>query len=175
METDVRLWRHLAWFFSEREMFRIEVVEKIKTHTLCSITLWRKSCRLWDNVEKYGRADRPQMAIWRMRTACCITKPTNTHSEYVILIVFALQQWLKERASMLRYAYIACHVTCVIVSVMLINVLNLFLNINQLDALNFIISLFQASTCFEHMRSSSGGKNCIIQHLVSSHWNKWMA
>ena len=26
----------------------------------------------------------------------------------------------------------------------------LFLNINQLDALNFIISLFQASTCFEH-------------------------
>ena len=27
----------------------------------------------------------------------------------------------------------------------------LFLNINQLDALNFIISLFQASTCFEHI------------------------
>ena len=26
----------------------------------------------------------------------------------------------------------------------------LFLNINQLDALNFVISLFQASTCFEH-------------------------
>ena len=49
----------------------------------------------------------------------------------------------------------------------------LFININQLDALNFIISLFQASTCFEHMRSSSGGQNhtyrcddtrdCIIQ------------
>jgi len=28
---------------------------------------------------------------------------------------------------------------------------NLFININQLDALNFIISIFQASTCFEHM------------------------
>ena len=27
----------------------------------------------------------------------------------------------------------------------------LFLNINQLDALNFTIRLFQASTCFEHM------------------------
>ena len=27
----------------------------------------------------------------------------------------------------------------------------LFLNINQIDALNFIISLFQASTCFEHV------------------------
>ena len=43
-----------------------------------------------------------------------------------------------------------------------------FLNINQFEALNFIISLFQASTCFEHMCSSSGGQNCIIQSLVSS-------
>ena len=34
----------------------------------------------------------------------------------------------------------------------------LFININQLDALNFIIRLFQASTCFEHMCSSSGGR-----------------
>ena len=45
----------------------------------------------------------------------------------------------------------------------------LFININQLDALNFLISLFQTSTCFEHMCSSSGGQNCIIQSLVSSH------
>ena len=42
-------------------------------------------------------------------------------------------------------------------------------NINQLDALNFIMSLFQASTCFEHMCSPSGGQNCTIQTLVSSH------
>ena len=28
--------------------------------------------------------------------------------------------------------------------------LYLFININQLDALNFLISLFEASTCFEH-------------------------
>jgi len=45
----------------------------------------------------------------------------------------------------------------------------IYLNINQLDALNFIMSLFHASTCFEHMRLSSGGQNCIIQPLVSSH------
>jgi len=45
----------------------------------------------------------------------------------------------------------------------------LSINIKQLDALNFIISLFQASTCFLHMCSSSGGQNCIIQSLVSSH------
>ena len=44
----------------------------------------------------------------------------------------------------------------------------LFININQLDALNFIISLFQAPTCFGHMCSPSGEQNCIIQSLVSS-------
>ena len=49
------------------------------------------------------------------------------------------------------------------------NTSDLFLNVNQLDALNFIINLFQASTFFEHMCSSSGGQNCIIQSLVSSH------
>jgi len=36
--------------------------------------------------------------------------------------------------------------------------MNLFLNIKQLDAINFIISLFQASTCFENMCSLSGGQ-----------------
>ena len=52
-----------------------------------------------------------------------------------------------------------------------INCENLFiyLNINQLDAINFIMSLFHASTCFEHMCSSSGDQNCTIQLLVSSH------
>jgi len=33
----------------------------------------------------------------------------------------------------------------------------------------FIIRLFHASTCFEHMCSSSGGQNCIIRHLISQH------
>ena len=39
--------------------------------------------------------------------------------------------------------------------------------INQLDAQNFCftISLFHASTCFEHMCSLSGGQNCITQPL----------
>ena len=33
---------------------------------------------------------------------------------------------------------------------------------------SIIMSLFHASTCFEHMCSSSGGQNCTIQSLVSS-------
>jgi hypothetical protein len=36
-----------------------------------------------------------------MRIACWITKATNTGSEYIILIAFAQQQWLCERASKL--------------------------------------------------------------------------
>jgi hypothetical protein len=51
-------------FFLEWEMFQIKVVQKIKTHILCSVTFYRKSCRLWDNVEKYGgdREDAYNMA-----------------------------------------------------------------------------------------------------------------
>ena len=48
------------------------------------------------------------MTIWRMRIACWIPEATNTPSEYVILTAFPLQQCLHERASLLRYTYIAC-------------------------------------------------------------------
>ena len=97
-------------------MFQTEVVEKIKTSILFSVTFFRKSCRLCDNVEKYFRAGRPQMAIWHMRIACWMPKATNTHTHThththtgcVILIAFPLQQWLHEHASMLRVTYIAC-------------------------------------------------------------------
>jgi len=40
-------------------MFQTKVVEKIKTHILCSITFFRKSCRLGDNIEKYCTAGKP--------------------------------------------------------------------------------------------------------------------
>jgi hypothetical protein len=51
--------------------------------------------------------DRPQMTVWHMCIACWIPKAIDTHSEYVILIAFTLQQWLNERASILRYTHIA--------------------------------------------------------------------
>jgi len=46
----------------------------------------------------------------------------------------------------------------------------LFLNINQLDALNFIISLFKASTCFEHMclKNVEAWNKLIIKFSASS-------
>jgi len=46
------------------------------------------------------------MTIWRMR----IAKATGKHTEHVILIAFLLQQWLQERASVLRSTCIACYV-----------------------------------------------------------------
>ena len=58
---------------------------------------------MWKNI---GETGRPQMIIWRMYFAFCITKATDTHPDYVILIAFPLQQWLHERAPLLCYTYI---------------------------------------------------------------------
>jgi len=60
---------------------------------------------MWKNT---AEPDRSQLTIWRMCVACWIPKATDTHTEYVILIAFPLQQWLNKRASMLRYTYIDC-------------------------------------------------------------------
>jgi hypothetical protein len=56
MKTFSHLWQFLAELFLELELFQTKVVEESKIHILCSITFFRKSCRLWDNVEKYGGA-----------------------------------------------------------------------------------------------------------------------
>jgi hypothetical protein len=47
-----------------------------------------------------------------MRIACWIPKAADTHSGYVTLTAFLLQQWLKESASMLRHTYTDCLVQC---------------------------------------------------------------
>ena len=63
----------------------------------------------WKNIVQPVRSQ--MTTIWRMRVTCWITKATNTHSEFVILIVFfQQQQWLHERASMLCYTYIALYI-----------------------------------------------------------------
>jgi hypothetical protein len=60
--------------------------------------------------------NRSQVTIPRMPIACWMPKATDTQTqtEYVILIAFLLQQWLPERASLLRYTSIACifHCSC---------------------------------------------------------------
>jgi len=55
-------------------MLQTKAVQKIKTHTLCSTILPRKSFHFWDNMGKYGGASQPtgENTIRRMRTACWI-------------------------------------------------------------------------------------------------------
>ena len=52
----------------------------------------------------------------------------------------------------------------------------MYFNINQLDALNFIMCFFQASTCFEHTCSSSEAKivlyNLWYHHTETSERSK---
>jgi len=107
MKTDIHFLSYLPHFFLEWEMFQTKVVKEIKTHSLFSNFFFRKSCRLWDNVENVVQYGGPQMTVWRMRITCWILKATNTNSEYIIFIAFPLQQWLQERASVLRHSSIA--------------------------------------------------------------------
>ena len=81
MQPYVHLWQYLAEVFLEWEMFQIKAVDKIK-HLSCSITFSRKSCSLWDNVEKFGgaREATDDNIIRRMRFACWIAKATDTQS-----------------------------------------------------------------------------------------------
>ena len=49
-------------------------------------------------MEKYGTAGQAtdDKILRRMRIACWINKATDTHSEYVLLIVFPRHPWLRD-------------------------------------------------------------------------------
>jgi hypothetical protein len=98
-------------------------VEKIKAHIFCWITFIQKPWRLWENVEKYGRAklNTDDNIIRHMRFACWTNKATDTHSEYTIFIAIPRQQWLHERASLL-HLYVHC-LSCLNVVLILFNTL----------------------------------------------------
>ena len=52
-------------------------------NTLFLIPFLRKSCRLWECGDSIVEPGRPQMKIWRMRTAWWILKATDTHSPQI--------------------------------------------------------------------------------------------
>ena len=56
MKTNTHFWSYSHNLFLQWEMFLTKVAETIKTHIVCSITVFQKSCNLSDNVEKYCRA-----------------------------------------------------------------------------------------------------------------------
>ena len=72
MEKSGHLRYYVSELFFKEEMFQTEVVKKIKTHILCSVTFFFPENSavfkiMWNTVVV---ADRPQMTIWRMRIAC---------------------------------------------------------------------------------------------------------
>ena len=85
-------------------MFRTQLVKKIKTHILCSVAIFRNSCRLKDNLEKYGTAGQAtnENIRRRMHFAFGLSKATQAQSEYVIHIAIPRQQCLRKGASVLR-------------------------------------------------------------------------
>ena len=80
----------------------------MKTHILCSITFFPKNVFLLENVEIYGTARQAtdDNIIQRMHLACWLTKAIDTHIIFNTYS-FPRQEWLRERTSMLRSAYIA--------------------------------------------------------------------
>jgi hypothetical protein len=100
----------------------MNIVDKIKTHILCSITFFPKVVLFMRGWKKYGRCRQATdgIIIWRMRFACWRTKVTDTHSEHVTLIAFPRQELLhlcREKA-MLLYTYIASVVSFVLICLM---------------------------------------------------------
>ena len=67
-----------------------KAIEKIKTHINMFIDFVLKNRTVyemtWKNIVEL---DEPKMTIWCMCFACCIPKATNTHSQYVILMLFS--------------------------------------------------------------------------------------
>ena len=63
-------------------------------------------------MDKYGRVGQAtdENIKRSMRLARRIIKATDTHSEYVIIIVLSRQQQLRERASMLRLFILVLYV-----------------------------------------------------------------
>ena len=74
-------------------MFQINVVEKTKTHFVLSNICFENRAVyeiMWKNIVEPGM---PHVIVRCMRITCWIPKTTNTHSDYVIIMFFPLQQW----------------------------------------------------------------------------------
>ena len=60
-------------------------------------------------MEKFCRTSQAtDVSVIRRMRFCILVNEDYTHLEYVIRFDFPLRHWLHERASVLRYTYIAC-------------------------------------------------------------------
>jgi hypothetical protein len=114
--------KYIAEFFLELEMFRTNVVGKIKAHLFCNI-FFPKIVRFEDNVKKFDstRQTTDGNIIRHRKGAMCVpgnegkytetliqytdtlTQYKETLAQYLILIGFPREKWLRESISMLLY------------------------------------------------------------------------
>jgi hypothetical protein len=81
-------------------MSQTQAAHKIKTRIL----YFKKSNPLCNKLVKFGgsREAAGDKVRWRMLNACRIHRVTDTRREYVTLIAYPRQKWLRERASIYR-------------------------------------------------------------------------
>jgi hypothetical protein len=72
------------------------ILETLKTHVLSSVTFFRISCLLWDNVEKCCKACKTTDMILWIRFTCWIPTATNINTNTLF-----------ESATILGYKFIA--------------------------------------------------------------------
>jgi hypothetical protein len=99
MKTSIHFLSYLAQFFWKWEMFQTYIVEQIKTHIGCSVTLFENRAVYAIRWKSFVEPGWPQMTIWCVRITCSTPKPTDTNTQF----------W-HESAWLLRYTYIACFV-----------------------------------------------------------------
>jgi hypothetical protein len=109
----IKIWLYFTWrpkcvfyLISPNSCYNENVAKKCcweNRHTpfIYNSFFFRRSCILWDNVEKYCTAG--QATDGNMEHAHHMPKFTDTHSEYIILIAFPMQQRLYEQALILHY------------------------------------------------------------------------
>ena len=87
----------------DEKCFRQTLLRKIRRHILCSITYFQKLCHLCNNMLKHQRTRQAtdDNIIQCMCIVCCITRATDTHSEYVAFTALLWQQWLRKPPSTL--------------------------------------------------------------------------
>ena len=92
-----------------RNIAKKKLLEEIKTHILCPVTLFffRKSCRSWDNVEKYCGAGRatPDNTLH----AGHLRLQTHTQNMYYLLLFSGNNGYMKA-----SQCYVICYTVCIV-------------------------------------------------------------
>ena len=90
MKTFVNFWQFITESFLEWEMFQTKIAEETKTQILCKYLFFsfENLSVLLDNVKNIYKAGHAMDINMAHALSIWIPKTTNTHSEYVILLVF---------------------------------------------------------------------------------------